>query len=48
MPAGSAAVIARKRQQNRAKKLAAKAEAKNKAIDEWFKKYDKRCSCQRT
>lgn len=42
MPAGSAAVVARKRQQNRAKKLQEKVEAKNAAIDVWFKKYDKR------
>jgi len=41
MPAGQAAVIARKKQQNRAKKLAAKAAAKEAAIDDWFKKYDK-------
>ena len=45
MPAGAAgAVAAKKKQQKRAKKLQAKAKAKEAAIEEWFKKYDKRCA----
>lgn len=43
MPAGQAAIIARKKQQNRAKKLQKKNDEKNAKIDEWFRKYDKRC-----
>ena len=42
MPAGQAAIVARKKQQNRAKKLQKKNDEKNAKIDEWFRKYDKR------